>query len=63
MESDKIKKRRMIAIDFSKNKESALRILEDEKKTKEKVRKMRESGIEIKIHDEIYKAVKEVETA
>ena len=39
MESNKAKKRRVTVIDFSKDKKRALRILEDEKKAREAMRK------------------------
>jgi len=39
MENNKTKKRRVIAIDFSKDKKRALRILEDEKKAREAIRR------------------------
>jgi len=62
MENYKTKKR-IIAIDFSKDKERALRILEDEKKAREKMRKLHEKGIEIKIPKEIDEVIREVELA
>ncbi len=63
MESDKIKKRRVIAIDFSKDKERALRILEDEKKAREKMRKRAKLGIKVEIPKDIDKLIKEAEEA
>ena len=46
MENHKIKKR-VIAIDFSKDKARALRILEDEKRAREKMRKSQNKGIRL----------------
>lgn len=60
MEGDKTK---IIAIDFSVDKKRALRIIEDEKKMREKIRKRAEKGIKVVIPKEIDDAIKEVEEA
>ena len=60
MEGDKTK---IIAIDFSVDKKRALRIIEDEKKIREKIRKRAEKGIKVVIPKEIDDAIKEVEEA
>ena len=61
MENYKTKKRRKIVHDFGKYPDLALQLLEDEKKAREKMRKLHEKGIEIKIPKEIDEAIKEVE--
>ncbi len=63
MESNKIKKRKVIAPNFHKYPDLALQLLEDEKKAREKMRKLHEKGIEIKIPKEIDEAIKEAELA
>lgn len=60
MEGDKTK---IIAIDFSVDKKRALRIIEDEKRMREKIRKRAEKGIKVVIPKEIDDAIKEVEEA
>ena len=60
MEGDKTK---IIAIDFSVDKNRALRIIEDEKRIREKIRKRAERGIKVVIPKEIDDAIKEVEEA
>lgn len=60
MEGDKTK---IIALDFSVDKKRALRIIEDEKKIREKIRKRAEKGIKVVIPKEIDDAIKEVEEA
>ncbi len=62
MEGYKIEKD-VIIHDFSKDKERALRILEDEKKVREKMRKRAELGIKVEIPKDIDKLIKEAEEA
>ena len=62
MEGYKIEKD-VIIHDFSKDKERALRILEDEKKVREKMRKRAELGIKVEIPKDIDKLTKEAEEA
>ena len=62
MEGYKIEKD-VIIHDFSKDKERALRILADEKKAREAIRKRAELGIKTKIPKEIDEVLKEVEAA
>jgi len=62
MEGYKIEKD-VIIHDFSKDKERALRILEDEKKAREAMRKRAELGIKTEIPEDIDKIIKEAEVA
>ena len=66
MEGYKIKEKngiRVIIHDFSADKERALRILEDEKKAREKMRKRAKLGIKVEIPKDIDKLIKEAEVA
>lgn len=63
MESDKTKKRRVIAPNFHKYPELALQLLEDEKKAREAMRKRAELGIKTEIPEDIDKIIKEAEVA
>jgi len=63
MESNKAKKRRVIAPNFHKYPKLALQLLEDEKKAREAMRKKDELGIEIEIPKDIEEIIKEAEVA
>ena len=63
MESNKAKKRRVIAPNFHKYPKLALQLLEDEKKARDAMRKKDELGIEIEIPKDIEEIIKEAEVA
>jgi 2-oxo-4-hydroxy-4-carboxy--5-ureidoimidazoline (OHCU) decarboxylase len=53
MENNKTKKRRVIAPNFGKYPDLAFKLLEDEKKTRESIRKRDKLGIKTKIPKDI----------
>ena len=63
MESNKAKKRRVIAPNFHKHPKLALQLLEDEKKAREAMRKKDKLDIEIEIPKDIDEIIKEAEVA